>query len=100
MKSTSERSSHSLRAKSKQRHSTQRIRWCFHQERERSLPIATDFDTTTSEQAIEVELLVCLRHDPDGSENDVIIGEWDPRSGNLRRPLRFPPGAFLRVFSL
>jgi hypothetical protein len=74
------------------------IRQEFHQERD--LPIAPpDFDTT-SEQAIEAELLVCLHHDPDGSENDVIIGEWDPRSDNLRRPLRFPRGDFLRLFAL
>jgi hypothetical protein len=78
------------------------IRQEFHQERERdrALPIATEFDTTTSEQALEAELLVCLHRDPDGSENDVIIGEWDPRSDNLRRPLRFPRGDFLRLFAL
>jgi hypothetical protein len=70
----------------------------FHHERE--LPAGPpDFDTN-SEQAIEAELLVCLRHDPDGSENDVLIGEWDPRSDHLRRPLRFPRGDFLRLFSL
>ena len=76
------------------------IRQEFHQERDR-IPIAPpDFDTTTSEQAIDPELLVCLHNDPDGSENDVIIGEWDPRSDNLRRPLRFPRGDFLRLFAL
>jgi hypothetical protein len=74
------------------------VRQEFHQQRE--LPAARpDFDTT-SEQAIEAELLVCLRNDPDGSENDVLIGEWDPRSDNLRRPLRFPRGDFLRLFAL
>jgi hypothetical protein len=75
------------------------LRQEFHQERDRALPVAADFNTT-SEQAIEVELLVCLHRDPDGTENDVIIGEWDPRSDNLRRPLRFPRGDFLRLFSL
>jgi hypothetical protein len=75
------------------------LRQEFHQERDRTLPVAMDFDTT-SEQAIEIELLVCLHRDPDGTENDVIIGEWDPRSDNLRRPLRFPRGDFLRLFSL
>jgi hypothetical protein len=76
------------------------IRQEFHQERDRALPIAREFDTTTSEQALESELLVCLHRHPDGSENDVIIGEWDPRSDNLRRPLRFPRGDFLRLFAL
>ena len=70
----------------------------FHQERE--LPVAPPDLDTTSEHAIEAELLVCLHNDPDGSENDVIIGEWDPRSDNLRRPLRFPRGDFLRLFAL
>jgi hypothetical protein len=76
------------------------IRQEFHQERDRPLPDAPPNFDTTSEQAIEAELLVCLRHDPDGSENDVIIGEWDPRSDDLRRPLRFPRGDFLRLFAL
>ena len=76
------------------------IRQEFHQERDRVLPIARELDTTTSEQALEVELLVCLHRDPDGSENDVIIGEWDPRTDNLQRPLRFPRGDFLRLFAL
>ena len=79
------------------------IRQEFHQERDPALPLAeaTEFDdTTTSEQAIEPELLVCLRHEPDGTENDVIIGEWDPRSDDLRRPLRFPRGDFIRLFDL
>jgi hypothetical protein len=30
----------------------------------------------------------------------VIIGEWDPHSDDLRRPLRFPRGDFLRLFAL
>ena len=46
------------------------------------------------------ELLICLRNDPDGTENDVVIGEWDPRTDDLRRPLRFPRGDFLRLFAL
>ncbi|HEX3578785.1 MAG TPA: hypothetical protein VHY33_09500 [Thermoanaerobaculia bacterium] len=74
------------------------IRQEFHQERE--LPAAPPDLDTTSEQAIEAELLICLHHDPDGSENDVIIGEWDPRTDNLRRALRFPRGDFIRLFAL
>jgi len=79
------------------------IRQEFHQERDAEIPVAvaTEIDeTTTTEQAIERELLVCLRNDPDGSENDVIIGEWDPTSDDLRRPLRFPHGDFVRLFDL
>ncbi|HEY4641814.1 MAG TPA: hypothetical protein VII75_10760 [Thermoanaerobaculia bacterium] len=73
------------------------IRQEFHQGRDAIAPSSFD---TTNEHAIEAELLVCLNHDPDGSENDVIIGEWDPRSDNLRRPLRFPRGDFIRLFAL
>jgi hypothetical protein len=78
------------------------IRQEFHLEREPDLQLspAKGFDTTTSEQALEPEMLVCLRNEPDGTENDVIIGEWDPRTDDLRRPLRFPRGDFIRLFDL
>jgi hypothetical protein len=79
------------------------IRQEFHQERDTEIPVAVAMqidETTTTEQAIERELLVCLRSDPDGTENDVIIGEWDPTSDDLRRPLRFPHGDFVRLFDL
>jgi len=78
------------------------IRQEFHQEREPDLqlPSAKEFDTTTSEQALEQEMVVCLRNEPDGTENDVIIGEWDPHTDDLRRPLRFPRGDFIRLFDL
>jgi len=78
------------------------IRQEYHQDREPELqlPLAKNFDTTTSEQALEPEMLVCLRYEPDGTENDVVIGEWDPRSDDLRRPLRFPRGDFVRLFDL
>jgi hypothetical protein len=78
------------------------IRQEFHQDREPDLqlPSANDLDTTTSEQALEPEMLVCLRYEPDGTENDVVIGEWDPRTDDLRRPLRFPRGDFVRLFDL
>jgi hypothetical protein len=78
------------------------IRQEFHQDREPDLelPVAKEFDTTTSEQALEPEMLVCLRYEPDGTENDVVIGEWDPRTDDLRRPLRFPRGDFARLFDL
>jgi len=78
------------------------IRQEFHQDREPELPLpaGSDFDTETSEQMIEPELLVCLRYEPDGTEHDVVIGEWDPRTDDLRRPLRFPRGDFVRLFDL
>jgi hypothetical protein len=30
----------------------------------------------------------------------VLIGEWDPRSDDVRRPLRMPRGDFQRLFAL
>ena len=79
------------------------IRQEFHQERDPEGPLAaaTQVDnTTTSEHAIEAELVICLRYQPDGTEDDVIIGEWNPRTDDLRRPLRFPHDDFVRLFAL
>jgi hypothetical protein len=78
------------------------IRQAFHQGREHQLPPAVQrgFATSTTEQLLEPELLVCLRYVPDGTESDVVIGEWDPRADDLRRPLRFPRGDFARLFDL
>lgn len=61
-------------------------------------PAASAFDTT-SEHAVKSEIVICVR--PAGSEDDeVLIGEWDPRSDDVRRPLRLPRGDFQRLFSL
>ncbi|HSY48446.1 MAG TPA: hypothetical protein VLC46_06525 [Thermoanaerobaculia bacterium] len=78
------------------------IRQEFHQDREPepSPSAQSNFNTTTSEQLVEPELLVCLRYEPDGTENDVVIGEWDPQTDDLCRPLRFPRGDFVRLFDL
>jgi hypothetical protein len=35
-----------------------------------------------------------------GVDDEVLIGEWDPRSDDLRRPLRLPRGDFQRLFAL
>jgi hypothetical protein len=79
------------------------IRQEFHQDRDTVMPSSSATaldDTTTSEQAIEAEIVICLRYQPDGTEEDVVIGEWDPRTDDLRRPLRFPRGDFIRLFDL
>jgi hypothetical protein len=55
-------------------------------------------DTTESE--IESELVICLKADSNDLEDEVLIGEWDPRSDDVRRPLRLPRGDFQRLFSL
>ena len=33
-------------------------------------------------------------------DDEVLIGEWDPRSDDVNRPLRLPRGDFQRLFSL
>ncbi|MCU1245263.1 MAG: hypothetical protein JWN02_1173, partial [Acidobacteria bacterium] len=56
--------------------------------------------TTTTERLIESEIIICLSPRPEEQEDDVVIGEWDPRSDDVTRPLRFPRGDFQRLFSL
>ncbi|MEA2164593.1 MAG: hypothetical protein QOK37_2720 [Thermoanaerobaculia bacterium] len=79
------------------------VRQEFHQDRDPEGPLAegTRVDAgTTSEQAIESELVICMRNHPDGTEDDVVIGEWNPRTDELHCPLRFPHGDFVRLFSI
>jgi hypothetical protein len=79
------------------------IRQEFHQDRDPEGPLAeaTELDdSTTSEQAIGSELVICMRNNPDGTEDDVVIGEWNPRTDELHCPLRFPHDDFIRLFTL
>ena len=62
-------------------------------------PAAAPHDTTT-ERVIESELVICLKADSHDLEDEVLIGEWDPRSDDVHRPLRLPRGDFQRLFSL
>jgi hypothetical protein len=63
----------------------------------RATPIERD---TTTESEIPSELVICLKSDSTDLEDEVLIGEWDPRSDDVRRPLRLPRGDFQRLFSL
>ncbi|HWS72265.1 MAG TPA: hypothetical protein VN605_09125 [Thermoanaerobaculia bacterium] len=77
------------------------LRQEFHQERETSVVaplLEDDRHDTTTERAIESELVICMRLDEDADE--VLIGEWDPRSDDVHRPLRIPRSDFQRLFSL
>jgi|GEM_PF-241543 len=56
-------------------------------------------DTTTSERLVEPELVICVPPNPNG-DDEVLIGEWDPTSDDLVRPLRMPCNDFVRLFSL
>jgi len=61
---------------------------------------ATAADKETAERAIGSEIVICIRTDSDDLEDEVLIGEWDPRSDDVRRPLRLPRGDFQRLFAL
>jgi hypothetical protein len=57
-------------------------------------------DAKTTERNIEAEIVICVKTHSLDLEDEVLIGEWDPRSDDVRRPLRLPRGDFQRLFSL
>ena len=57
-------------------------------------------DTATTERVLESEIVICVKSDSTDLDDEVIIGEWDPSSDDVRRPLRLPRGDFQRLFSL
>jgi len=61
---------------------------------------ARTMDTTTTERILETEIVICVKTDPYDLEGEVLIGEWDPRSDDVHRPLRLPRGDFQRLFAL
>jgi hypothetical protein len=61
---------------------------------------AASADTDTTESLIESEIVICVPSDSNLSDDEVLIGEWDPRSDDVKRPLRLPRGDFQRLFSL
>jgi hypothetical protein len=63
---------------------------------------AFDADSTdsTHERVIASEIVVCLNPAPTGETEEVLIGEWDPLSDDVHRPLRMPRGDFQRLFAL
>ncbi|HYC58573.1 MAG TPA: hypothetical protein VEK79_03325 [Thermoanaerobaculia bacterium] len=79
------------------------LRQDFNRRRESSgawkaVPLPADQKTT--ERAMEAEIVICVRAMSLDPEDEVLIGEWDPRSDDVRRPLRLPRGDFQRLFSL
>lgn len=54
---------------------------------------------TTTERAVGSEIVICVS--PDARPDDeVLIGEWDPLSDDVHRPLRIPHSDFERLFSV
>jgi hypothetical protein len=55
---------------------------------------------TTHEKLIPSEIVVCVRPDAATNGGEVLIGEWDPLSDDVRNPVRLPRADFQRLFSL
>ncbi|HEX6158922.1 MAG TPA: hypothetical protein VF111_02070, partial [Thermoanaerobaculia bacterium] len=77
------------------------LRQDFHQQQEESSPYDQLLDaSTTTERLIGSEIVICMKSIATDGDDEVLIGEWDPRSDDVRRPLRLPRGDFQRLFSL
>ena len=78
------------------------LRQGFHQQQEDS-PTTWEIqrlDMTTTERIVNVEIVICVKSSSNDLDDEVLIGEWDPRSDDVNRPLRLPRGDFQRLFSL
>lgn len=75
------------------------LRQDFHQEDEPAREF-NPHSTTTRERVIGSEIIICVKASSSDADDEVLIGEWDPRSDDVRRPLRLPRGDFQRLFSL
>ncbi len=63
-------------------------------------PTAPDaLGDSTRERIVPTEIVICVKSAAD-AEDEVLIGEWDPVSDDVRNPLRIPHGDFQRLFSL
>ncbi|HEX7828708.1 MAG TPA: hypothetical protein VF787_03595 [Thermoanaerobaculia bacterium] len=77
------------------------LRQEFHQEQEESGTNVWEARAqTTTERMIESEIVICVKAESADLADEVLIGEWDPRSDDVRRPLRLPRGDFQRLFAL
>jgi hypothetical protein len=78
------------------------LRQEFHQAQEES-PSSWEterLDMTTTERVVSAEIVICIKATSEDLDDEVLIGEWDPRSDDVHRPLRLPRGDFQRLFSL
>ncbi len=55
---------------------------------------------TTREKLVPSEIVVCVKPDAATNGGEVLIGEWDPVSDDVRNPVRLPHADFQRLFSL
>ena len=61
--------------------------------------IAVEPEEKTTERVVPTEIVICVKSAAD-ADDEVLIGEWDPVSDDVRNPLRIPHGDFQRLFSL
>jgi hypothetical protein len=62
-------------------------------------PTFDDLADSTTERIVPTEIVICVKADADAAD-EVLIGEWDPVSDDVRNPLHIPYGDFQRLFSL
>ena len=56
---------------------------------------------TTHEKLVPSEIVVCVKGDAESTNGgEVLIGEWDPLSDDVRNPVRLPRADFQRLFAL
>jgi hypothetical protein len=64
-----------------------------------------DFDEThrsdtTTERVVGSEIVICVKPSSTNPSDEVLIGEWDPLSDDLHRPLRIPRRDFETLFAV
>jgi hypothetical protein len=76
------------------------LRQEFHQQQEPTSWEQDRLGVTTTERVVSSEIIICVKASSSDLDDEVLIGEWDPRSDDVNRPLRLPRGDFQRLFSL
>jgi hypothetical protein len=71
------------------------LRQELHRDEETGVPLLRH--DTTAERVVAAEIVVCVSMDEDIDE--VVIGEWDPLSDDLNRPLHLPRSDFKHLLS-
>lgn len=74
------------------------LRQELHQEADGATPMLRP--DTTAEKIVESGIVICIPAPDASAFEEVLIGEWDPVSDDVRRPLRMPRSDFQRLFSL
>jgi hypothetical protein len=76
------------------------LRQDFHARDDAPAPMSAEpSGEKTTERIIPTEIVICVKSSAD-ADDEVLIGEWDPATDDVRNPLRIPHGDFQRLFSL